>query len=120
MIQNKQELTKVLKMDAEANGISSLKDYYIKLLYGNVGSRAYRYLKALRHYEYSLNTSSLSRFYYRFKLRHLGNKYNVAIIPNTVGGGLYLPHLEGGGDFELPKDGRMVYCKLWSCCWRQR
>lgn len=97
MIQNKKDLKIVLGMDAKANGIVSKKDYYLKLIYGNVGSRAYRYLKALRKYEYSINTNSLvKKIYYRFKLRYLGNKYSIAIIPNTVGGGLYLPHLEGG------------------------
>ena len=96
MIQNKKDLKRVLKMDAEANGINGYKDYLVKIFYGNVGARAYRYLRALRKYEYCINTKSPFSLYFRFRLRHLGNKYSVAIIPNTVGGGLYLPHLEGG------------------------
>lgn len=32
----------------------------------------------------------------RMKLRHLGNKYGITILPNTVGYGLSIPHIEGG------------------------
>ena len=57
---------------------------------------SFRYLKSLRKYEYYLNTHSFWRFWYRFKNRRIGAKYNIAITPNTVGYGLKLPHLEQG------------------------
>lgn len=85
-----------IKMDAQANGINSRLDYIVKLLYGNIGALVYRYLKALRKYEYALNTGSVCRHWYRIKLRRLGNKYGITIIPNTVGYGLSIPHIEGG------------------------
>ena len=85
-----------IKKDAQANGINSRLDYIVKLLYGNIGALVYRYLKALRKYEYALNTGSISRHWYRIKLRKLGNKYGITIIPNTVGYGLSIPHIEGG------------------------
>ena len=106
IIDSKANLTEWLRNDAKANGIDGRIQYYIKLMYGNVGARAYRYLKALRHYEYSLNRNLLSRYWYRLKLRHLGNKYSIAIIPNTVQSGLHLPHLEGGVIINCKSMGR--------------
>lgn len=96
MIKNKKELYKYIDEDATANGIRQGFSYYIKLFYGNVPARAFRYLKSLRKYEYGINTHSLFLFWYRFINRRLGAKYNIAITPNTVGYGLKLPHLEQG------------------------
>ena len=96
MIKNRSDLKIYIKEDAKANGISLDISYYIKLIYGNVPSRSFRYLKSLRKYEYYLNTHGLLRFWYRFINRRIGAKYNVAIAPNTVGYGLKLPHLELG------------------------
>lgn len=70
--------------------------YWVKLIYGNVPARAFRFLKSLRYYEYSINTNSPLRYWYRFKTRRLGARYNIAILPNTVGYGLRMPHLEQG------------------------
>lgn len=96
MINSKEEYLLYLKADAQANGIRSQLDYYIKLLYGNVGACVFRYLKALRKYELALNTGSILKSWYRLRLRRLGNKYRITIIPNTVGYGLFIPHVEGG------------------------
>lgn len=85
-----------IEEDAKANGIKPGLSYYVKLFYGNIPARAFRYLKSLRHYEYALNTNSPLLFWYRLKNRRIGAKYNVAIMPNTVGYGLKLPHLELG------------------------
>lgn len=85
-----------IKMDAQANGINSRLDYIVKLLYGNIGALVYRYLKTLRKYEYALNRGSIFQHWYRIRLRLLGNKYGITIIPNTVGYGLSIPHIEGG------------------------
>lgn len=84
------------KMDAQANGINSRLDYIVKLVYGNIGALVYRYLKTLRKYEYALNRGSIFQHWYRIRLRLLGNKYGITIIPNTVGYGLSIPHIEGG------------------------
>lgn len=83
-------------MDAQANGINSRLDYIVKLVYGNIGALVYRYLKTLRKYEYALNRGSILQHWYRIRLRLLGNKYGITIIPNTVGYGLSIPHIEGG------------------------
>ena len=83
-------------MDAQANGINSRLDYIVTLVYGNIGALVYRYLKTLRKYEYALNRGSILQHWYRIRLRLLGNKYGITIIPNTVGYGLFIPHIEGG------------------------
>lgn len=99
MINSWSSYKKYILADAKANGISSKRDYYIKLFYGNIGARVYRYLKTLRKYEYILNTShtsTLLKYIVRTKLRHLGNRYGITILPNTIGYGLSIPHIEGG------------------------
>lgn len=96
MIRNKIELQQYLREDAKSNGITLGISYYVKLFYGNIPARAFRYLKSLRKYEYSINTHSIFLFWHKFYNRRLGAKYNIAITPNTVGYGLKLPHLEQG------------------------
>ena len=94
MIQNRQELKEYIRADKEANGISH---YLLKLIYGNDNARVFRYLKCLRHFEYALNNNYLIKMWYRLRVRRLGLRYNILIFPNTVGKGLYIPHLQGGG-----------------------
>lgn len=96
MINNRVDLVNYIMCDALANGILSQRDYFLKLLYGNIGARVFRYLKALRKYEYAINTGSNMMYWRRFYLRRLGNKYAITIIPNTVGEGIFIPHIEGG------------------------
>lgn len=96
MIKSSEDLRFYIREDAKANGIRLGFSYYVKLLYGNINARAFRYLKSLRNYEYSINTHGLMLFWHRFYNRRLGVKYNIAITPNTVGFGLKLPHLEQG------------------------
>lgn len=96
MITTYSEYKLYTKMDAQANGINSRLDYIVKLVYGNIGALVYRYLKTLRKYEYALNRGSIFQHWYRIRLRLLGNKYGITIIPNTVGYGLSIPHIEGG------------------------
>ena len=94
---NKNELFKFVKEDAKANKISSIYDYYFKLFYGNVNACVFRYLKVLRKYEYYDKKGGILKYYYRYRHRQLGLKYNLAIPVNKVGYGLYIPHVEGGG-----------------------
>ncbi len=96
MIKDKKDLKKYIEEDARANGVKPGLSLLVKLFYGSIPARAFRYLRSLRRYEYALNTNSPLRFWYRFKNRRIGAKYNVAIMPNTVGYGLRLPHLELG------------------------
>ena len=68
----------------------------------------YDYLKSLRKYEYSLNCQDgfwgrIIQCYRKIRLRRLSAKYNILITPNTVGYGLYMPHIIGlgGGNNKL-------------------
>ena len=110
MIKDKKELKKFIEEDAKANGIKLGLSYYIKLFYGNIPARAFRYLRSLRLYEYALNTNSPMRFWYKLRNRRIGADYNVAIMPNTVGYGLKLPHLELGAIINCTKMGN--YCTV--------
>ena len=94
MIQSIKELKDYISADCKENGME--RHYWLKLFYGNEDARAFRYLKTLRKYEYAINTHRLWRYWYRFKLRRLGLKYNVVVGPNMVGKGLRMSHLMGG------------------------
>ena len=54
MIRTKEQLEYYISEDAKANGIRIGINYWLKLFYGNIPSCAFRYLKSLRKYEYSL------------------------------------------------------------------
>lgn len=96
MIRTKEQLEYYINEDAKANGIQMGIKYWVKLLYGNVPSCAFRYLKSLRKYEYYHNTGNILAIWYRLYNRRLGLKYNLAMPINKIGPGLYLPHIEGG------------------------
>ncbi len=73
----------------------------IHCFYGNDSYRAYKYLRALRKYEYALNCSQgvwgrLHMLIAKICWHRLGAKYNVNINPNVVGYGFRIPHLVGG------------------------
>lgn len=82
MIKNRSDFLLYFKEDAKANKIQSKADYYIKLLYGNVNACVFRYLKVLRKYEYYNNVNSIFKYYYRYRHRRLGLKYNLAMPIN--------------------------------------
>lgn len=80
----------------------------LNVWYGNDTYRSFRYLKALRQYEYALNClknkGGLGRIICLYtKVRHhrMGARYGINIGPNIVGYGLYIPHLAGGGNLKL-------------------
>lgn len=51
MIKTKSELYYDIAEDAKANGVSAGLKYFIALLYGNVNTCVFRYLKSLCKYE---------------------------------------------------------------------
>ncbi len=104
MIKTRRDLVFYIKEDYKRNlGKTSWFGLLLKMLYGHDSYMAYRYLKTLRHYEFYVNNHNkmpwvvLFRAYYKIRLQHLGNRYNLRIGPNMVGYGLRLPHVIGGG-----------------------
>lgn len=106
MIQSKKDYQFYVAEDAKVN---IKRDYcswwrmLINVWYGNDTYRFYRYMKALRKYEYELNCSKgiLRRVrvaYAKVRWHRIGAKYNVNINPNTVGYGFRVPHLVGGNN----------------------
>ena len=109
MIKTNKDLHHYLKEDGQRNGIVSMPKYYLKLLYGSENAHIYRYLRTLRVLEYCTNTSSfllktVIRPLMKFRFRRLGLRYNMSIQINSVGYGLRIMHLAGGG-------GVIVNCK---------
>lgn len=106
MIKTRKDLKFYLLEDGKRNGFGkNYAQYFIRLLIGNESAHAYRYIKTLRHCEYHLNNSSLIHKvlynYYKLKLARLGGKYLIKISPNTVGYGLRIIHLSGGGGVRI-------------------
>lgn len=106
MIQSKKDLEFYLREDRNRNlhceHMNPLK-FYFRLWAKVDGCMAYHYLKALRKYEYAINChkngpiGNMIVLLRKVYLRRLSAKYNIIISPNTVGYGLYLPHIIGGG-----------------------
>ena len=105
MIESYADLKTYLFHDKYRNlGKISNINYILKFFYGTDGVKAYRLLRALRYYEYSINClkqkpiigfiiCGIAKFHYH----RMCVRYNVVIKPNAVGYGLYLPHIIGGG-----------------------
>ena len=110
MIDTRENLKFYIHSDFKANGIINKYDYYLKLIYGNVNACVIRYLISLRKYEFYSNINSPLKFYWRYRNRQLGLKYNLAIPINVVGPGLYIPHIEGGVIINCKKIG--ANCKI--------
>ncbi len=77
--------------------------YYVILLYGGDSAMVFRYLKALRKYEYAINVQKDSfcgkiiYLYRKFVWRKLCVKYNIVLPPNKIGYGFKIAHIVGGG-----------------------
>lgn len=105
MINNKKDLKFYIEEDRKRNvGEMSCLKYVLCYIYSNDGVMAYRYLKSLRKYEYAINCLKSKHWLgkliclYRKWINHrLSLKFNVAIMPNTVGYGFRMPHIIGGG-----------------------
>jgi hypothetical protein len=107
MITSKVLLRQYLQEDCRANlgrdSISTLQ-LWAKLLYGSESAYAFRFLKVLRYYEYSINCMGdgifchIVKFFLQWRWRRLMFKYNLNIQPNRIGPGFRMPHILGGGD----------------------
>lgn len=106
MIKSKNDLKFYIEEDRKLNiGEMSCLKYILCYLYSNDGIMAYRYMKSLRKYEYAINCQKgkhwLGTFIclYRKYINHRQSlKFNVAIMPNTVGYGFRMPHIIGGSN----------------------
>lgn len=94
MIQSRKDLKEYILEDKRANCLDG--KWFFKWVYGNGNARAFVYLKTLRKLEFHINNNNTLRYWYRFLERRIGLRYGLSILPNTVGKGLYIPHLEGG------------------------
>lgn len=105
MIRSKKDLQDVIRQDYIRNMKSdySFWSYFVRLVYGSDSAKAFRYMKALRHYEYSINClgdgllARTIRFYRKWYHHRLSVKYNISIGPNMVGPGFWMSHIVGGG-----------------------
>lgn len=104
MIESKKDLRFYIKEDYKRNlGNSSKWSYLVNLFYGSDNAMVFRYLKALRKYEYATNVLKKQAFgkviwvYRKFIWRKLSVKYNIVLPPNKIGYGFKIAHIVGGG-----------------------
>lgn len=105
MIQSKHEMKFFIIEDWNRNigGDYSFITYMKKLLLCYESAKVFRYLKSLRKLEYTINCIKSRTFFGKicYYIRwwynmYLSRKYGILIRPNTVGYGLYIPHIAGG------------------------
>lgn len=105
MIKTKKELFFYLDEDAKRNDVPNRKSYLMGLMLGKEQAHAYRYLKTLRYCEYHYNNNGFFHkmlyLLYKIKLGRLGFRYHIEIPLNTVGYGIRLLHISGGGGILL-------------------
>lgn len=92
MCLTKEDVYEVLKADAIANRRKSLKARFF-------GDEIWKFILALRWYEYYLNMSSKKRkihilqyAYWRYRYHQMGIRCGFSIAPNVAGPGFGLPH----------------------------
>ena len=104
MISSKEDLSFYIKMDKSRNlgNISRFK-LLLSSLYRTDGYKAFRYLRTLRHYEYSINVlrhkgiiGLLTYLFWKFRWHRLSEKYNIVLPPNVIGYGFKMAHIVGG------------------------
>lgn len=120
MICDRKDLHFYIHEDAWRNDIKYITildrlKYLIKVVAGCENACAFRYLKCLRHMEFHLNNSpkiyhKLFYYYYKFKIKRLGIRYKIQIMPNICGYGIRLLHLSGGGGILLNAKKIGNYC----------
>lgn len=103
MITSKEDLRFYIKEDFKRNiGKASFMKVLALRLYGTDGYKAFRYLKALRKYEYAINVQKrtaigkLIWLYHKLVWHKLGVRYGLLIPPNCVGYGFKMSHVGGG------------------------
>ena len=114
MIKNRNDLRFYLIEVAKRFKLNYLY-YRIKLIYGGEDAHILRYLKTLRYLEYCSNIhrnpmTILFFWYFRFRWMRLSLRYNLHILPNTVGYGFYMAHMAGGGIVNCKSMGN--YCSI--------
>lgn len=114
MIKTKKDLHFWLQEDAKRNYQSSYLRYLLGLFLGKEQAYAFRYLKCLRNCEYHYNNDSIYHkvlcAFYKIKLSRLGSHYHIEIPINTVGYGVRLHHISGGGGILLNISKAGNYC----------
>ena len=106
MILSKKDFLFYIQEDRKANlkgkEISKF-EWIARKFYGQECIMACDYLHTLRRLEYTINCGSngilskIQKFYWKYRLHRLSLKYNILIMPNTVGYGLSLTHFKIGG-----------------------
>lgn len=107
MIQSKADFRFYLCEDRKSNlGVSKINilKYIAMCVYSTDHVMAYRLIKSLRRYEYALNClrnhgliGRVQYLYWKWWHRRMTVKYNIRLRVNSIGYGLRIPHMVGGG-----------------------
>lgn len=115
MIKTKKELKFYLQEDAKSNGIgNNIIKYYIRRICGSEKAHVYQWIYHFRKWEYHANNSGrfhkFLEIYHEIKTKRIGLSLGIRAKINTVGYGLRIMHVAGGGGCFLNAKKIGNYC----------
>ena len=115
MIKTKRDLKFYLHEDAKRNGIgNNFFKYYLRKLCGSEEAHVYHWIKHFRKWEYHANNSGLLHIflgkYHEIITKRIGLRLGIRAKINTVGYGLRIMHIAGGGGCFLNAKKIGNYC----------
>lgn len=115
MIKTKKELKFYLQEDAKRNGIgNNFFKYYLRRICGSEEAHVYHWLWHFRKWEYHSNNIGLYHklfaYYHEIRTKRIGLKLGIRAKINTVGYGLRIMHVAGGGGCFLNAKKIGNYC----------
>lgn len=115
MIKSKSDLKFYLSEDAKRNGIgNSLIRYYLRLMCGSEEAHVFRWIKHYRKWEYHSNNKGfvhkILAIYHEISTKRIGLKLGISARINTIGYGLRIMHIAGGGGCRIGVKKAGNYC----------
>jgi len=116
MIRNYKDLKEYIKADLEASKAPKCAFMrFLRRLAGCEESVTFKYVKILRWAEYFYNTNHKILYnILKIKLSRMGLKYNLRMEVNTIGKGLRIVHLAGGGGCIINANAVGEFCTIQS------
>lgn len=118
MIKTKKDLKFYLQEDAKRNGIgSNYIIFLIRYICGSEQAHIYNWIRHYRKWEFHANNSSnifhkvISK-YQEIKTKKIGLKLGISAHINSIGYGLRIIHISGGGGCRLGVKSMGNYCGI--------
>lgn len=113
MIKTKEDLRFYLQEDAKRNGMAGVNRLmlHVRMWIGTEQAHIYHWMIHWRKWEYYTNTGNrLMALYHHLRVKRLGFKLGIEADINSIGYGLRIMHLSGGGGLRLKRIKAGNYC----------